>query len=56
MHESKDSQTESVPVTERQPYSAPQLHVFGLLADITRAVGTTGLLADKAGGGTNKTM
>ena len=56
MHEPKDSQSESVPETERQPYSAPTLHTFGLLADITRAVGTTGLLRDKPGGGTNKTM
>jgi hypothetical protein len=41
---------------EPLPYIAPRLHTFGLLADITRRVGTTGLLADKSGGGTNKTM
>ena len=56
MNEAKDSQSEAVPMPARQPYSAPILHTFGLLADITRAVGMTGLLADKAGGGNNKTM
>ena len=41
---------------EPLPYIAPSLHTFGLLADITRKVGMTGLLSDKAGGGNNKTM
>lgn len=54
----KDTDTASAltPKTERSPYVKPSLNTFGLLADITRKVGTTGLLADKAGGGTNKTM
>ena len=56
MTEAKDSQPEAVPPPKRQPYVTPLLHTFGLLADITRKVGMTGLLSDKAGGGNNKTM
>ena len=56
MSEAKDSQPEAEPMPARQTYQSPKLHTFGLLADITRRVGTTGLLADKSGGGTNKTM
>lgn len=56
MNEAKVSQSGSASPPDRQPYSVPKLHTFGLLADITRRVGTTGLLADKSGGGTNKTM
>ena len=56
MNEAKVSQSGSASAPDRQPYSAPKLHTFGLLADITRTVGMTGLLADKAGGGNNKTM
>lgn len=56
MSESNESQSESERMPERQQYRMPTLHTFGLLADITRAVGVTGLLADKPGGGTNKTM
>ncbi len=56
MNEAKDSLSEAVRVPARLPYCAPKLHIFGLLADITRRVGMTGLLSDKPGGGTNKTM
>ena len=51
-----DTVTDLTIVAERSLYVTPSLHTFGLLADITRRVGTTGLLADKSGGGTNKTM
>ena len=40
----------------RAPYTIPRLNTFGTFAALTRIVGTTGLLRDKAGGGTNKTM
>ena len=56
MREAKSGQSEAAPTVERLPYTTPSLHTFGLLADITRRVGVTGLLADKTGGGTNKTM
>lgn len=39
----------------RAPYSAPRLQEFGTFAALTRRVGTMGMLADKSGGGTNKT-
>jgi hypothetical protein len=40
----------------RAPYATPRLQTFGTVASLTRVVGMMGLLADKTGGGTNKTM
>jgi hypothetical protein len=42
--------------TARAPYATPRLQTFGTVAALTRNVGMMGLLADKTGGGSNKTM
>jgi hypothetical protein len=40
----------------KAPYSTPRLQTFGTFASLTRTVSTHSALADKSGGGTNKTM
>jgi hypothetical protein len=55
MHEQNDRPDPSADVDTRAPYAAPRLLTFGTFAALTQTAGMTSTLADKAGGGNNKT-